>query len=93
MGVSVTNNGVTPANLVSLALPPSQLAGVVVGGDNRRTIDSSLPGESDIVEFRLLESRLEPSSAPRDATPTRRATLPSQSPPPPLERLRWRSES
>jgi hypothetical protein len=53
MEVSVTNNGVTPANLVSLALPPSQLAGVVVVGDNRRTIDSILPGESDIVEFRL----------------------------------------
>ena len=53
MAVSVANNGVTPANLVSLALPPSQLAGVVVVGDNRRTIDSILPGESDIVEFRL----------------------------------------
>ena len=54
MEVSVTNNGVTPANLVSLALPPSALAGVVVVGDNRRTIDSILPGESELVEFRLL---------------------------------------
>ncbi len=53
MAVSVTNNGVTPANLVSLALPPSQLAGVVVVGDNRRTIESILPGESDLIEFRL----------------------------------------
>ncbi len=53
MELSVTNNGVTPANLVSLALPPSGLAGVVVVGDNRRTIDSILPGESEIVEFRL----------------------------------------
>ena len=54
MEVSVTNNGVTPANLVSLALPPSALVGVVVVGDNRRTIDSILPGESELVEFRLL---------------------------------------
>ena len=53
MELSVTNNGVTPANLVSLALPPSGLAGVVVVGENRQTIDSILPGESEIVEFRL----------------------------------------
>ena len=53
MEMSVTNNGVTPANLVSLALPASGLAGVVVVGDNRRTIDSILPGESELVEFRL----------------------------------------
>ncbi|MEO7794145.1 MAG: carboxypeptidase-like regulatory domain-containing protein, partial [Thermoanaerobaculia bacterium] len=53
MSVSVTNNGITPANLVSLALPPSQLAGVQVVGENRRTIDSILPGESELVEFRI----------------------------------------
>ena len=51
--MSVTNNGVTPANLVSLALPPSGLAGVQVVGENRQTIDSILPGEAEIVEFRL----------------------------------------
>ena len=49
MELSVTNNGVTPANLVSLALPPSGLAGVVVVGENRQTIDSILPGESEMV--------------------------------------------
>ncbi len=53
MELSVTNTGVTPANLVSLALPPSGLAGVHVVGENRQTIDSILPGESELVEFRL----------------------------------------
>ncbi|MEO8196126.1 MAG: carboxypeptidase regulatory-like domain-containing protein [Thermoanaerobaculia bacterium] len=53
MEMSVTNNGVTPANLVSIALPPSGLAGVQVVGENRQTIESILPGESELVEFRL----------------------------------------
>ncbi|MEO8277245.1 MAG: carboxypeptidase regulatory-like domain-containing protein, partial [Thermoanaerobaculia bacterium] len=53
MQVSITNTGVTPANLVSLALPPNQLAGVEVIGVNRQTADTILPGESELFEFRL----------------------------------------
>ncbi|MFN7941176.1 MAG: carboxypeptidase regulatory-like domain-containing protein [Thermoanaerobaculia bacterium] len=53
MQLAVTNTGITPANLVHLTLPPSQLSGVVVVGDNRQTIESILPGESEVVEFRL----------------------------------------
>ncbi len=49
----MANNGVTPANLVSVALPASGLAGVHVVGENRQMIDSTLPGESGLVEFRL----------------------------------------
>jgi hypothetical protein len=53
MQLAVTNTGITPANLVNLTLPPSELSGVVVVGDNRQTIESILPGESEVVEFRL----------------------------------------
>jgi hypothetical protein len=51
--LTVTNTGNSPANQLTLRLPPDKLAGVQVVGDSSKTIDL-LPGDSQLVEFTLL---------------------------------------
>ncbi|MEE8523957.1 MAG: carboxypeptidase-like regulatory domain-containing protein [Thermoanaerobaculia bacterium] len=57
--LTVSNNGNTPVNLLSLKLPVSGLSGVdlAAGEVNEKTIPELLPGDSEVVEFELL-SRL-----------------------------------
>ena len=51
--LTVTNTGNSPANQLTLRLPPDKLAGVRVVGDSSHTIDL-LPGDSQLVEFTLV---------------------------------------
>ncbi|HYL06534.1 MAG TPA: carboxypeptidase regulatory-like domain-containing protein, partial [Thermoanaerobaculia bacterium] len=51
--LTVTNTGNSPANQLTLRLPPAKLAGVQVVGNNSQTIDL-LPGDSQLVEFTLV---------------------------------------
>jgi hypothetical protein len=55
--LTLSNTSVSPANLVTVSLPLAGLSGVEVVGDRQRTIDSLLPGDSEVVEFRLRSLR------------------------------------
>ncbi|MFQ5528564.1 MAG: hypothetical protein ACE5GX_20200, partial [Thermoanaerobaculia bacterium] len=55
LGLTVSNTSNLPANLVTIRMPNSKLAGVelVDPNDFQRTIETILPGESEIVEFEM----------------------------------------
>ncbi|MEM7586380.1 MAG: hypothetical protein AAF560_23515, partial [Acidobacteriota bacterium] len=57
LGLTVTNNGNAPVNLLSLELPTSGLSGVTVLGPQQLTIPELLPGDAETVEFELLSHR------------------------------------
>jgi hypothetical protein len=51
--LTVSNTGLVPANLVKVAFPSAGLAGCEILGERARTIPSLLPGESEVVTFRV----------------------------------------
>jgi hypothetical protein len=55
--LTVANTSNAPVNLVTVALPASGLSGVSLLGPGEATIPSLPPGESELIEFRLLSQR------------------------------------
>ncbi|HEX6904370.1 MAG TPA: carboxypeptidase regulatory-like domain-containing protein [Thermoanaerobaculia bacterium] len=56
MLLTVTNTGTAPANLMTIRLPLEKLAGVEVVGPNEKTV-TVLPGDAEVVDFRLHPKR------------------------------------
>ncbi|HEV7509643.1 MAG TPA: Ig-like domain-containing protein [Thermoanaerobaculia bacterium] len=54
--LTVTNTGTAPANLLKVRLPLDKLTGVEVVGVNEKTV-TILPGDAELVEFRLRSKR------------------------------------
>ncbi len=55
--LTLANTSTSPANLLTLRLPVAGLSGVAVIGTAQRTIQTLLPGDSEVVEFRLRSLR------------------------------------
>lgn len=55
--LTITNTGNTPANLVGVAFDLAGLSGVEVIGATSKTIDTLLPGDAGLLEFRLRSHR------------------------------------
>ncbi len=57
LGLTLANTSSSPANLVTVSLPASGLSGVEVVGERQVTLDTLLPGDSQLVELRLRSLR------------------------------------
>lgn len=55
--LTVANTSTSPANLLTVRLPVAGLSGVEVIGSAQRTLDTLLPGDAEVLEFRLRSQR------------------------------------
>ena len=51
--LTLTNTSTSPANLLSIKLPASRMSGAEVVGSDTAAIDTLLPGEVEVMEYRI----------------------------------------